>query len=145
MHRTDILKRLSFSRVNGGKYSDVAALTQLASRGKIVWLSEAHMQYRIHAGQNSQSVSTREYRSLINYLIDNEWLPGTSPLFQSYRFKHMRLKLPTMNKQTKAEIGRVDPALSVPRGAVHISLQTRFSSSPCPAVVWPLGENDVRA
>jgi len=101
MHRTDILKRLSFSRVNGGKYSDVAALTQLASRGKIVWLSEAHMQYRIHAGQNSQSVSTRDYRSLINYLIDNEWLPGTSPLFQSYRFKHLRLKLPTMNKQTK--------------------------------------------
>ena len=50
---------------------------------------------------NSQSVSTRDYRSLINYLIDNEWLPETSPLFQSYRFKHLRLKLPTMNKQTK--------------------------------------------
>jgi len=101
MHRTGILKQLSFSRANGGKYSDVAALTQLASRGKIVWLSAAHMQYRVHAGQNSQNVSTRDYRSLVNYLIDNEWLSETSPLFRSYRFKHLRLKLRTMHKQNK--------------------------------------------
>lgn len=102
MHRTEILKQLSFSRKHGGKYSDVAALTQLASRGRIVWLSKAHMQYRIHAGQNSQKVSTRDYRSLVNYLIDNNWLTATSPLFQSYRFKHLRLKLRMMDKHTKS-------------------------------------------
>lgn len=101
LHRTTLLRQLSFSRANGGKYSDVAALTQLSSRGKIVWLSSAHMQYRIHAGQNSQKVSTRDYRSLVNYLIDNEWLPANSPLFQSYHFKHLRLKLQMMDKRTK--------------------------------------------
>lgn len=101
MHRTAILKQLSFSRKNGGKYSDVAALTQLASRGKIIWLSEAHMQHRIHAGQSSQKVRTRDYRSLVRYLINAGWLPAASPLFQSYRFKHLRLKLRMMDNQTK--------------------------------------------
>ena len=101
LHRTEILKQLSFSPVNGGKYSDVAALTQLSAKGKIVWLSKAHIQYRIHDGQHSNKVSTRDYRILVNYLLNNEWLPATSPLFESYRFKHMRLKLRTMDKNTK--------------------------------------------
>ena len=101
MHRTAILKQLSFSRFNGGKYSDVAALTQLASKGKIIWLSESLMQYRVHANQDSQRVNTRDYRLLINYLQKEDWLPTGSPLFETYRFKHLRLKLPTMNKQTK--------------------------------------------
>ena len=101
MHRTSVLKQLSFSRFYGGKYSDVAALTQLVAHGTIMWLSTAQMQYRVHPSQNSQTVSTRDYRSLINYLVDHKWLPATSPLLKSYRFKHLRLKLRMMNKKTK--------------------------------------------
>ena len=101
MHRTAVLKQLSFSRLNGGKYSDVAALTQLASKGKIIWLSEPLMQYRVHANQDSQKVDTRDYRLLINYLQKEHWLPTGSPLFETYRFKHLRLKLRTLNTPDK--------------------------------------------
>ena len=101
IHRTNILKKLAFQRYNGGKYSDVAGLTQLASKGKIIWLSDTHIQYRIHQGQSSQTVSTRDYYSLVRYLLENNWLPADSPLFHSYRFKHLRLKLRMMNNPSK--------------------------------------------
>lgn len=96
MFRSEILKSISFDSKIGGKYSDVVALSEAVALGPIVWTFEPLMKYRIHSKQDSQTVSTLDFRSLFNYMIEIGKFDSGSIYAGSYRLKHFRLKLKTL-------------------------------------------------
>ena len=91
--KSGVFKSISFDSKHGGKYSDLVALSEAATFGPIVWIYQPLMRYRIHSMQNSQEVSTLDFRNLLNYMIKKGKFDTDSIYIQSYRFKHMRLKL----------------------------------------------------
>ena len=93
MFRSKILKSISFDSKIGGKYSDVAALIETVTLGPIVWIFRPLIRYRFHSTQNSRTVSTLDFRSLLNYMVTTGKFDVESIYTKSYRFKHMRLKL----------------------------------------------------
>jgi glycosyltransferase involved in cell wall biosynthesis len=101
LYRTENLKRISFDSVRGGKYSDVAALAELASQGSILWHHKPLMSYLQHPGQDSQDVSTIDFRNLISYLRKTYPSLDLEGIIANYRFKHFRLKTKTLLSPTK--------------------------------------------
>lgn len=85
MYCTDYIKEMDQS-FGAGKYSDVVFLLKLLEKGRILWLSDPLMYYRIHADQDSQQYDffsklklasefsvrlqkAETYMDLIDYLI----------------------------------------------------------------------------
>ena len=105
--KSQILKSISFDSSIGGKYSDVVALNEAARLGNIVWICKPLIQYRFHSNQNSQKVSTLDFRNLLNYMVKKGEFSSDSIYVQSYRFKHFRLKFKSFLKSGKWHSAKV--------------------------------------
>ena len=105
--RAAVLKSIPFTSAIGGKYSDVVALSETTTFGKIIWICEPLLRYRTHNSQNSQTVSTLDFRSLINYMLKDGGFALGSIQVESYRFKHMRLKVRELAKSNRWRSSRI--------------------------------------
>jgi glycosyltransferase involved in cell wall biosynthesis len=85
IYRSDIVKRIPINAQTGGKYSDVAWLTEISKCGTIVWNSEQLLRYRIHATNDGGFESLRDRLRLLGYLKTNSSFVG-SPIINDYRF-----------------------------------------------------------
>jgi glycosyltransferase involved in cell wall biosynthesis len=104
--RATVLKSIPFTSTVGGKYSDVVALSEATVFGKIIWVYEPLLRYRTHISQNSRRVSTLDFRSLFNYMLNEGGFVLGSIQVESYRFKHMRLKLIELVKSNRWQSSR---------------------------------------
>ena len=59
---------LRLNYAHGGKYADVSFLSDLASRGKIIYCPKPLMDYYIHEGQDSNKWDFLQYSTLTDYL-----------------------------------------------------------------------------
>jgi hypothetical protein len=73
-----------FDERKGGKYSDVAYIMDGLNYGKIIWLNEPGMLYRIHASNDSSVFKRSELDLLINYIISNTTYTENSFLLRLY-------------------------------------------------------------
>jgi len=73
-----------FDERKGGKYSDVAYIMDGLNYGKIIWLNEPGMLYRIHASNGSSVFKRSELDLLINYIISNTTYTENSFLLRLY-------------------------------------------------------------
>lgn len=72
----------------GGKYTDVAWLLNLAKRGLILWLNEPLMTYRIHGGNDGKVDSMRDRLRLLRFIKRNIDILGRD-LLADYRCSHI--------------------------------------------------------
>ena len=70
--------------VDGGKYSDVTWLLNIARIGQIVWLTQPLMTYRLHVGSDGGVESLRDRLRFLGYLKQNRTLMGEN-LIADYR------------------------------------------------------------
>lgn len=70
--------------VNGGKYTDVAWLLNLAKTGALLWLNEPLMTYRIHGGNDGKLDSPRDRLRFMAFLKQNRLSLGPD-LVADYR------------------------------------------------------------
>lgn len=54
--------------VEGGKYADVTWLLMQAARGKVIWINQRLMTYRLHASNDSNTESRRDRLRFLGYL-----------------------------------------------------------------------------
>ena len=107
LYRSDALRKISFDSSRGGKYSDVAALAELAELGPIVWHCEPLMSYLQHEGQDSGNVSTKGFRNLVSHLEKTYPSAELEGLVATYRLKHFRMKAQDFSGPTKAQTRRI--------------------------------------
>jgi glycosyltransferase involved in cell wall biosynthesis len=69
----------------GGKYSDVAWLLLLAAAGRMVWLNDPLMTYRIHGGNDSNTHSMRDRLRFLRFIKRHLPLLG-SGMLTAYRY-----------------------------------------------------------
>lgn len=67
IYRTINLKDVRSEWVTFGKYIDGYIVSSLAKRGKVIWVSDPIMNYRIHANNDSQKMDVEALKNLINY------------------------------------------------------------------------------
>lgn len=67
IYRTNALKNMKSDWVRYGKYNDAYMVSSLAERGKVIWVSNPIMNYRIHANNDSQKMDVEALKNLINY------------------------------------------------------------------------------
>lgn len=72
----------------GGKYTDVAWLLNLAKKGLILWLNEPLMTYRIHGGNDGKIDSLRDRLRLLRFIKRNVDALGRD-LLADYRCSHI--------------------------------------------------------
>jgi glycosyltransferase involved in cell wall biosynthesis len=68
MYRVNAIKNLSLNIDDGGKYCDLAFLIKVASAGKIMWLSEALMGYRIHSNNDTKTEEINDRLKLVRFI-----------------------------------------------------------------------------
>jgi glycosyltransferase involved in cell wall biosynthesis len=71
--------------VAGGKYSDVAWLLRVTARGRIVWLAEPLMTYRLHASNDGRKESIADRLKLFAFFKSQVSTLGEG-LIQDFRF-----------------------------------------------------------
>ena len=103
LYRSDALRKISFDSSRGGKYSDVAALANLAELGPILWHCGPLMSYLQHEGQDSTNVSTRAFRNLVSYFEKTYPSAELEDLIATYRLKHFRMKAQSLSGPPKAQ------------------------------------------
>lgn len=106
LYRSDALRKISFDSSHGGKYSDVAALAELAELGPIVWHCEPLILYLQHGGQDSSNVSTKSFRNLVSHLKKTYSSTELESFVATYRLKHFRMKAQKFSGPTKAQTRR---------------------------------------
>lgn len=84
MYRTSVVRTVQPDAADGGKYSDVAWLVRLVSRGPIVWTSVPLMTYRLHGENDSLQESLRDRLRMLAFLKRRRDLPGY--LVDDWRF-----------------------------------------------------------
>lgn len=88
-YRSHLLKRLDFNRAYGGKYSDVAGLSQLLEHAPIMWLHSPLMNYRKHALQDSRTNDIIGRRLLTCYIRNQCGENETRAMLTAYRVKYL--------------------------------------------------------
>lgn len=78
--------------VEGGKYSDVTWLLNIAKTGKIVWIGQPLMTYRMHASNDGNIESLRDRLRFLSYLKQNKAQIGMGVL-QDYRCSFIYKKI----------------------------------------------------
>jgi glycosyltransferase involved in cell wall biosynthesis len=94
MYRVESLKKLIIKSKVAGKYTDVVMLLELLKKGKIFWLSDRLMEYRIHPNNDSGVECISDRKKLVNYF--SNILSDTDQLnmLNKYRLKYLiRIKL----------------------------------------------------
>jgi len=92
-YKSNILRRLNFSLKFGGKYSDVAGLSQLLESGPVIWITEPLIRYRIHPNQDSQVNNIVARRLLIRYVKNQCKEEVSLKMISSYRVKYLLSKI----------------------------------------------------
>ena len=103
LYRSDALRKISFDSSRGGKYSDVAALANLAELGPILWHCRPLLTYLQHGGQDSSDVSTRGFRNLVTYLEKTYPSAELEGFVATYRLKHLRIMAQNLSSPPKAQ------------------------------------------
>lgn len=67
IYRTNDLKSVKPDWIKYGKYVDAYIVSSLAQKGKVIWVSNPIMNYRIHANNDSQKMDINALQNLINY------------------------------------------------------------------------------
>ncbi|MEC8210055.1 MAG: glycosyltransferase family A protein [Pseudomonadota bacterium] len=106
LYRSDALRKISFDSSRGGKYSDVAALANLAELGPILWHCGPLMSYLQHEGQDSSDVSTKGFRNLVSHLEKTYPSAELEGFIAAYRLKHFRMKAQSLSAAPKAQTRR---------------------------------------
>ncbi len=106
LYRSDALRKISFDSSQGGKYSDVAALANLAKLGPILWHCGPLMSYLQHSEQDSSEVSTKGFRNLVSHLKKTYPSAELEGLVATYRLKHLRMKAHNLSGPPKAKTRR---------------------------------------
>ena len=91
--RSDIFKNLNFSPDLGGKYSDVAGLSQLLDHGSIFWINTPLMKYRLHENQDSRQNHIVARRKLLRYAESQLGKPQLTNISAAYKTKYLMTKL----------------------------------------------------
>jgi len=74
LYRTSMLTNVRLDIRNGGKYSDLAFLTNILDKGYFLWLEKPLMSYRLHMNNDSKMYSEKDRKSLYAYLNNNRLL-----------------------------------------------------------------------
>jgi hypothetical protein len=74
LYRTSMLTNVRLDIRNGGKYSDLAFLTNILDKGYFLWLEKPLMSYRLHMNNDSKMYSEKDRKSLYTYLNKNRLL-----------------------------------------------------------------------
>jgi hypothetical protein len=74
LYRTSKLNNIRVHKEKGGKYSDLAFLTDILENGYFLWLSKPLMSYRLHMSNDSKAYSENDRQSLYTYLLNNHLL-----------------------------------------------------------------------
>ena len=85
MYRATIFPGMKFDIKNGGKYSDVSFLCEVAEKGEIVWTNEASINYRIHENNDSKKNNIEDRLKLIRY-INRKGYFNDKELMRNYRY-----------------------------------------------------------
>lgn len=103
-YRSDVFKNLNFSPDIGGKYSDVAGLSQLLDHGSIFWINTPLIKYRFHENQDSNQNHIVARRKLLRYAktqIEESKLINMSA---AYRTKYLMSKLSFKRQHARRSI-----------------------------------------
>lgn len=79
------LGELRVQHTYGGKYSDVQFLVEILKRGKIAWLTNPLIGYRVHHGQDSVTPNLPARLSLLRYIYANTEISRRSREAMQYR------------------------------------------------------------
>lgn len=74
---------------SAGKYSDVVWLGRLLHKGKILWISNKLMFYRLHNGQDSSSYEYSQQLKLINFFTENIETSKGKKILRKYRIQQL--------------------------------------------------------
>ena len=88
-YRSHLLKKINFSSKYGGKYSDVAGLSQLLDYGPIFWLHTSLIKYRLHPLQDSKKNNINGRRLLAHYVSKQCGREETRTMRTAYRVKYL--------------------------------------------------------
>lgn len=88
MYRTEKVRGLFLDVAEGGKYSDVSFLMQVASRAPICWLKDPLIYYRFHSGNDSGTNSIPQHLRLLRFIFRNTELDRRSDLIKQYKFAY---------------------------------------------------------
>jgi hypothetical protein len=78
IYRTSKLNNIRVHKEKGGKYSDLAFLTDILENGYFLWLTKPLMSYRIHMSNDSKAYSENDRQSLYTYLNNNHLLSNNA-------------------------------------------------------------------
>lgn len=65
--RSNDIKNVKSDWVKFGKYNDAYMVSSMAERGRVIWVSNPIMNYRIHANNDSQKMDIEALKNLITY------------------------------------------------------------------------------
>ena len=88
-YRSNLLKQIDFSSDYGGKYSDVAGLSQLLEHGPILWMHTPLIKYRSHPLQDSKKNDINGRRLLARYVDKQCGHEETRVMRAAYRVKYL--------------------------------------------------------
>lgn len=74
LYRTNKLNNVRLDIRNGGKYSDLAFLTNILDNGYFLWLEKPLMSYRLHMNNDSKTYSEKDRESQYEFLNHNHLL-----------------------------------------------------------------------
>ena len=83
-----------------GKYNDVIQILSISHKGKLIWIKEPLLYYRIHNNQDSFSNRISDRIKLVSLLRKNNFLKLNDDLLQSYKFRYL------LNAFRKKQISR---------------------------------------
>ena len=84
LYRASIVKGINSHVSEGGKHADVSFLMKVAALGKILWIDDCIMHYRIHGENDSSIENIGDRMSLIRYIKKNTKLKNKD--FSHYKF-----------------------------------------------------------
>jgi GT2 family glycosyltransferase len=87
MYRRAAITGLGLDPGHGGKYSDVSFLLKVLSRGQVLWLDKALIQYRIHGHNDSATEAVGQRLRLLRYVFASTGVGRRSQLVKQYRYR----------------------------------------------------------
>jgi glycosyltransferase involved in cell wall biosynthesis len=86
MYRVSCLKNLFLDGAEGGKYSDLTFLIKIASLGKIYWISDPLMKYRIHPSNDTKKEEIKHRMRLSRFICKSTDIKRKSSEYIEMRF-----------------------------------------------------------
>lgn len=103
-YRSDVFKNLDFSPDFGGKYSDVAGLSQLLDHGSIFWINTPLIKYRFHENQDSNQSHIVARRKLLRYAGSQIEKSKSINMSAAYKSKYLISKLSKKRQHARRSV-----------------------------------------